>query len=57
VNADLIATGLSLLKPELAALAAARLVLEEIDRLTDLRADFAWESTFERIDIGKANSD
>jgi len=45
VNADLIASGLSPLKPELAAVAAARLVLEEIDRLTKLRADFAWEST------------
>ena len=45
VNADLIATGLSPLKPELAAVAAARLVLEELDRLTKLRADFAWEST------------
>lgn len=45
VNADLIATGLSPLKPELAAIAAARLMLEEIDRLTDLRVDFAWEST------------
>jgi len=38
VNADLIATGLSPLKPELAAVAAARLVLEELDRLTGLRA-------------------
>ena len=45
VNADLIATGPSPLKPELAAVAAARLVLEELDRLTKLRADFAWEST------------
>jgi predicted ABC-type ATPase len=45
VNADLIATGLSPLKPELAAVAAARLVLEELGRLTRLRADFAWEST------------
>ena len=45
VNADLIATGLSPLKPELAAVAAARLVLEELDRLAKLRADFAWEST------------
>ena len=45
VNADLIATGLSPLKPELAAIAAARLMLDEIDRLTDLRVDFAWEST------------
>lgn len=45
VNADLIAAGLSPLRPELAAVAAARLVLEEIARLIELRADFAWEST------------
>ena len=53
VNADLIATGLSPLKPELAAVAAARLVLEEIDRLTKLRADFAWESTLSGLTYGK----
>jgi predicted ABC-type ATPase len=45
VNADLIAAGLSPIRPELAAVAAARLVLKEIVRLTELRADFAWEST------------
>lgn len=45
MNADLIATGLSPLKPELAAIAAARLMLGEINRLAELRADFAWEST------------
>jgi predicted ABC-type ATPase len=45
VNADLIAAGLSPLRPKLAAVAAARLVLEEIARLIELRADFAWEST------------
>lgn len=33
VNADLIAGGLSPLKPELATIAAARMVLREIDRL------------------------
>ncbi|MGH8199381.1 MAG: Zeta toxin family protein [Steroidobacteraceae bacterium] len=33
VNADLIASGLSPLRPELAAVAAARLMLEEIERL------------------------
>lgn len=49
VNADLIATGLSPLKPELAAIAAARLMLEEIDRLTGRRADFAWESTLSGV--------
>jgi predicted ABC-type ATPase len=45
VNADLIASGLSPLRPELAAVAAARLMLAEIDRLLQRRADFAWEST------------
>jgi predicted ABC-type ATPase len=40
VNADLIASGLSPLKPGLAAIAAARTVLREIDRLAAERADF-----------------
>jgi predicted ABC-type ATPase len=45
VNADLIAGGLSPLKPELAAIAAARMVLREIDRLASKRVDFAFETT------------
>jgi len=45
VNADLIAGGLSPFRPELAALAAGRLVLVELDRLAKARADFAFEST------------
>lgn len=45
VNADLIAGGLSPLKPELAAIAAARLVLREIDRLAAERMDFSFETT------------
>jgi predicted ABC-type ATPase len=45
VNADLIASGLSPLKPELAAIAAARWVLHEMDRLAAERADFAFETT------------
>lgn len=45
VNADLIAGGLSPLKPELAALASGRLVLAELDRLVAAREDFAFEST------------
>ena len=45
VNADLIANGLSPLRPELAAVAAARLVLTELDRLARARANFAFEST------------
>ena len=45
VNADLIAGGLSPLRPELAALHSGRLVLAEIDRLAEARADFAFETT------------
>jgi predicted ABC-type ATPase len=45
VNPDLIASGLSPLRPELAALAAGRLFLREIDRLARTREDFAFEST------------
>lgn len=45
VNADLIAAGLSPLRPELAALAAGRLLLTELDRLAKARLDFAFEST------------
>lgn len=45
VNADLIAAGLSPLHPELAARAAGRLLLNELDRLTANRISFALEST------------
>jgi predicted ABC-type ATPase len=45
VNADLLAAGLSPLKPELAALNAGRLVLAELDHLAKARVDFAFEST------------
>jgi predicted ABC-type ATPase len=45
VNADLIAAGLSPLRPPLAARAAGRLVLAELDRLAKARADFGFEST------------
>lgn len=45
VNADSIAAGLSPLKPERAARAAGRLLLEELDRLTAGRESFALEST------------
>lgn len=45
VNADLIASGLSPLRPELAALAGGRLLLAELDRLARARADFAFETT------------
>ena len=45
VNPDLIASGLSPLRPELAAFAAGRLFLEELDRLADAGIDLAFEST------------
>jgi len=45
VNADLIAGGLSPLRPDLAARQAGRLVLMELTRLAKTREDFAFEST------------
>ena len=45
VNTDLLAAGLSPLKPELATLKAGKLFLEELDRLAQARLDFAFEST------------
>jgi predicted ABC-type ATPase len=45
VNADLLAAGVSPLKPQLAALNAGRLFLCELDRLAKARQDFAFEST------------
>ena len=45
VNADLIAGGLSPLRPELAALSGGRLFLAELDRHARARADFAFETT------------
>ncbi len=45
VNVDLIAGGLSPLQPQLAALAAGRMFLAELDRLALARASFAFETT------------
>ena len=45
VNADLLAAGLSPLKPSLALINAGRLFLGELDRLAKMRQDFAFEST------------
>jgi predicted ABC-type ATPase len=45
VNADLIASGLSPLRPELAAIPAARMLLGELDRLAAAQVDFAFETT------------
>lgn len=45
VNADLIASGLSPLRPELAARQAGRLLLLELSRLAKSRKNFSFEST------------
>src|SRR5688572_1946497 len=45
VNPDLIAGGLSPLQPELAAVAAGRIFLRELDRLAKTKTDFSFEST------------
>jgi predicted ABC-type ATPase len=45
VNADVIASGLAPLRPDLAALRAGRLVLAELSRLAKKRKHFAFEST------------
>ena len=45
VNADLIASGLSPWRPEIAAVAAGRIFLAELDRWAKARADFAFETT------------
>jgi len=48
VNADLIAGGLSPLRPELAALGAGRIFLDELDRWAKTHQDFAFETTLKR---------
>ena len=45
VNADLIASGLSPLRPESAAIAAGKLFLAELDRMARSGESFAFEST------------
>jgi hypothetical protein len=45
VNADLIAGGLSPLKPELSSAGSRRLLLKELDRLARAKIGFAFEST------------
>jgi predicted ABC-type ATPase len=45
VNADLIASGLAPFSPEVAAVKAGKLMLEEIERYRNQRVDFAFETT------------
>jgi predicted ABC-type ATPase len=53
VSADLIAQGLSQLRPELVAVAAGRLFITEVDRLARARKDFAFESTLSGLSYVK----
>ena len=57
VNADLIAGGISPLRPELAAIAAGRIVLRELNRLVEARAEFAFESTLSGLHYAKRLED
>jgi len=45
VNADLIAGGISVFDPDLAAMAAGRVLLARLNQLAARRADFAFETT------------
>jgi predicted ABC-type ATPase len=53
INADLIAGGMSPLQPQLAAVAAGKFVLRELDRLVEAKADFAFESTLSGLQYAK----
>ena len=57
VNADLIAGGISPLRPELAAIAAGRMVLRELSRLVEARTEFAFESTLSGLHYAKRLED
>jgi hypothetical protein len=57
VNADLIAEGISPLRPELAAIAAGRMVLRELNRLVEARAEFAFEITLSGLHYARRLED
>lgn len=57
VNVDLIAQGIAPLRPELAAVTAGRLVLRELDRLVEAKAEFAFESTLSGLCYAKRIQD
>lgn len=57
INADLIAGGISPLRPELAAVHAGRLVLRELDRLVEAKVEFAFESTLSGLHYAKRIAD
>ena len=49
INADLIASGISPARPEIAAFSAGRIFLQEFDRLSTFRESFAIETTLSGI--------
>ena len=49
VNEDLIAEGLSPLRPEAAAVAGGKIFLAEIGRLASIRTNFAFETTLSGV--------
>ena len=49
VNADLIAAGLSPLRPAIANMKAGKVFLSELERLSGTKADFAFESTISGV--------
>jgi predicted ABC-type ATPase len=53
LNADYLAKGLSPLEPELAALRAGKLMLQEFDRLVKERSTFALETTLSGITLAE----
>jgi predicted ABC-type ATPase len=57
INADLIAAGISPLRPSLAAVTAGRLVLRELGRLVEARAEFAFESTLSGLQYAQRIAD
>jgi predicted ABC-type ATPase len=57
VNVDLIAAGMSPLRPEMAAVTAGRVLLRELDRLVAANADFAFESTLSGLRYAKRLQD
>jgi len=57
INADLIAGGISPLSPGHAAVTAGRLVLRELGRLVEAKAEFAFESTLSGLQYAKRIAD
>lgn len=57
INADLIAGGISPLSPALAAVTAGKLVLRELSRLVESRAEFAFESTLSGLQYARRIAD